>query len=111
MLSFADDTPVFLSDSDSTNLFNRANKSLGDIFNWFVQIHKLSLNPNKTQYMVIQPATKHNTFQQYNLNIGGLTLSQATSCKCIGIILDDSLSWKKQLSNIKIARYEEPFLQ
>ena len=55
ILSFADDTTVFLSDSDPTRLFSRANKSLEAVFHWFCA-NRLSLNAKKTQYMVIKPA-------------------------------------------------------
>ena len=41
ILSFADDTTVFLWDSNLSCLFNRANTSLDDIFNWFVRINYL----------------------------------------------------------------------
>ena len=41
---------VFLSDSNPSRLFNRANISMDAIFNWFCA-NKLSLNATKTQYM------------------------------------------------------------
>ena len=53
ILSFADDTTVFLSNSNPSRLFNRANTSMDAIFNWFCA-NKLSLNATKTQYMAIQ---------------------------------------------------------
>ena len=56
ILSFADNTTVFLSDSNPSRLFNRANTSMDTILNWFCA-NKLSLNASKTQYMVIQPHT------------------------------------------------------
>ena len=45
ILSFADDTTVFLSDSNPSRLFNRANTSMDAIFNWFCA-NKLSLHQN-----------------------------------------------------------------
>jgi hypothetical protein len=104
-LSFADDTTVFLSDSDPASLFNRANKSLDAIFNWFCA-NKLSLNASKTQYMVIQPTTKTSDLSFRCLTINDVKLSRATSCKFLGIKIDESLSWKKQMLNInsKISR-------
>ena len=46
ILSFADDTTVFLSDSDPIRLFSRANKSLEAVFHWFCA-NRLSLNAKK----------------------------------------------------------------
>ena len=105
ILSFADDTTVFLSDSDPASLFNRANKSLDAIFNWFCA-NKLSLNASKTQYMVIQPTNKTSDLSLRSLTINGVKLSRATSCKFLGIKIDESLCWKKQMLNInsKISR-------
>ena len=105
IVSFADDTTVFLSDFSPNTLFDRANKALDDVFNWFCA-NKLSLNANKTQYMVIQPPTKHNDFSAHNLHINGVILSKVTSCKFLGISIDESLSWRKQLLNLnsKISR-------
>ena len=105
ILSFADDTMVFLSDSNSTNLFKRANTSLDARFDWFCA-NKLSLNAAKTQYMLIQPNTKTHNLSNHYLSINGVQLSQATSCKFLGITIDESLCWKKHILNInsKISR-------
>ena len=42
----------------------------------------------------------------YNLKIDNVVLTKANSCKFLGIIIDESLSWKTQLSSInsKISR-------
>ena len=99
ILSFADDTAVFLSDSNPSRLFNRANASMDAIFNW-VCASKLSLNVTKTQYMAIQPSTKTFDLSTYNLLIYNVILTQTTSCKFIGITIDESLSWNKHILNI-----------
>ena len=87
ILSFADDTTVFLSDSGPSRLFNRANTSMDAILNWFCA-NKLFLNVTKTQYMVIQPPTKTFDLSAHNLIIDNMVLTQATSCKCLGITID-----------------------
>ena len=105
ILSFAEDTTIFLSDKDPEHLFHRANISLCAIFNWF-RANKLSLNATKTQYMVIQPHNRKQNISAYNLKIDDVVLTKANSCKFLGIIIDESLSWKPQLSSInsKISR-------
>ena len=99
ILSFADDTTVFLSDSNPSRLFNRANTSMDAIFNWFCA-NKLSLNATKTQYMAIQPPTKTFDLSTYDLIIDNVILTQTTSCKFLGITIDESLSWNKHILNI-----------
>ena len=105
ILSFADDTTVFLSDSNPVTLFQRANLSLSKIFNWFCA-NKLSLNAKKTQYMVLQPAGINRNLSEQKLLINDITLSQARHCKFLGITIDDMLTWKHHLScvNSKISR-------
>ena len=52
ILSFADESTVFLSDFDPIRLFSRANNSLEAVLNWLCASNKA------TQYMVIQAASK-----------------------------------------------------
>jgi hypothetical protein len=99
ILSYADDTTIFLSDSDPVQLFRRANASLDDMFDWFCS-NKLSLNALKTQYMVIRPPNNRIGVSNFHLSINGIRLAQTEACKFLGLILDDSLSWKQQLSSI-----------
>ena len=61
ILSFADDTTVFMSDDDPIQLFSRANACINDLFDWFCA-NKLSLNTRKTNYMLIQPPNKKYNF-------------------------------------------------
>ena len=68
-------------------------------FNW-VCANKLSLNATKTQYMAIQPPTKTFDLSTYTLIIDNVILTQTTSCKFLGMTIDESLSWNKHILNI-----------
>jgi len=91
ILSFADDTTVFLSDSDKVNLFDRANKCVDNLFHWFCA-NKLSLNTKKTHYMVIQSPGTNTDLSTCNLSINGVYLSRVSDCKFLGITIDESLT-------------------
>ena len=56
--------------------------------------------------MVIESSTKHNICVHHQLHIDGIILNRATSCKFLGITLDEFLSRKQPLStvNSKISR-------
>ena len=69
------------------------------IFNW-VCANKLSLNATKTQYMAMQPPTKTFDLSTYTLIIDNVILTQTTSCKFLGMTIDESLSWNKHILNI-----------
>ena len=55
ILSFADDTTLYMSDSNISSLFTAANRELEHLFNWFCANH-LSLNAKKSKYTVAQNA-------------------------------------------------------
>ena len=111
VISFADDTTIFISDRDPSNLFDRANVCLNDVFNWFCA-NKLSLNAKKTKYLIIQPPNKPKIPDEYNIYINGELLDRVGSnkpeqaCKFLGIFIDESLSWKNHITHVcsKIAR-------
>ena len=50
--------------------------------------------------MVIQPHTNTFDLSAYNLIIDNVVLTQTTSCKFLGIAIDESLSWNKHILNI-----------
>jgi hypothetical protein len=52
---FADDTALVLEDGDLENLMSRANREFNNVFTFF-RMHKLSLLPNKTKYMIVSNA-------------------------------------------------------
>ena len=59
ILSFADDTSLYLADSNLAKLFKKANEEVNKLYDWFCS-NKLSLNPTKTKFIVIKAS---NTLQ------------------------------------------------
>ena len=51
-LQYADDTTVLLSGNKKSSMENSANRTIKQIFEWLTA-NKLSLNTNKTNYMII----------------------------------------------------------
>lgn len=105
ILSFADDTSVYLSHSEPHILYENANKSIGEVFNWFCA-NKLSLNPNKTKYIVIRSQQHNFNFDRFNIQIGDTVLNrignttQEPSTKFLGLLIDEHLSWKHHITHI-----------
>ena len=50
---FADDTSVFISNSNLTTMYQRANEDLNSIYNW-LGANKLSINFTKTKYVLFR---------------------------------------------------------
>ena len=109
ILSFADDTSMYLSDPNIKNVYSQANIAMNDLFQWFCA-NRLSLNPNKTKY--IRPSHKYLDLTGLEICIDNVPLKQIgsnydeKSTKCLGLNIDESLTWKYHVQNInnKISR-------
>ena len=54
ILSFADDTTLYTSNSNLHELYANANVQVNDLYQWFCS-NRLSLNSNKTKYILLRP--------------------------------------------------------
>ena len=105
---FANDSNLFVSNSDVRILFERANDMLSRLQGWLLA-NKLSINYEKTYYMIFTP-TKHlidydmNLFKLY---IGNYIIPRSNCVKYLGVQLDDTLSWKPHILYLekKIKRF------
>ena len=58
--------PIYISDHNLISLFGKVNKEINKLHKWFCA-NELSLNANKTKYIVIRP--KHSDFDNMNVFI------------------------------------------
>jgi hypothetical protein len=93
---FADDTNMFSSSSDMTFLQTKCNTELKNISLW-LQVNKLSLNIDKSQFMLFAGRKKIDNF---NLEINGIKLGRVAYVKFLGVIFDDKLSFKSHTDHI-----------
>ena len=100
---FADDSNLFISDSDPYKLQSQLNNELENISLW-LKVNKLSLNIKKTHYMVFTRKRKITT--DISLNIDGNLITEVSSTKFLGVYLDNKLTWKKHIDYItaKVSR-------
>ena len=68
------------------------------VYDWCIY-NKLSLNPTKCSYMLITP--KHVT-EEPVLVLGGETVLRVTDFKYLGLFIDDSLKFHKQIDQLCI---------
>ena len=105
ILSFADDTSLLVSRPNIDSLFTAANIEINRLYNWFCA-NSLSLNANKTKYIIIKPSHKSCDLNNMSVQINGIDLTrigkdcEETSTKFLGIYIDDSLSWKHHIANV-----------
>jgi phage terminase large subunit-like protein len=73
---------------------------MSNIHQWLVS-NKLTLNVEKTEYMVIGTHKRLSRFSQdTTVSIDGKVIKQVNSKKTLGVIIDENLCWDKQIENI-----------
>ena len=85
---FADDTNLFISGKNLTKMAHSLNKELLEISLW-LKINKLSLNVNKTHYMLF--TKKRKDIPCISINIDGQPIDEVESTRFLGVIL--TIDW------------------
>ena len=75
ILSFADDTSMIVNNSDINTLYANANREIAKLYNWFCA-NKLSLNANKTKYMIIRSPYSKVDLSDLNIEIHNIKLAR-----------------------------------
>ena len=91
-VQFADDTTLFMAGKNLSDLNNKVNSDLNNIFNWLCA-NKLSLNISKTKYMVISNLPSCNV----SIKIQDHVLECVSNIKFLGVILDNKLTFKNHI--------------
>jgi len=111
IVSFADDTTLYMSNSDLSTLFYDANAQINNLFQWFCA-NRLSLNAKKTKYIIIRPHQKRCNLTGLQISIDSTILNrigndcEEKSIKFLGVIFDENLTWKFHIAhvNTKVSR-------
>ena len=95
----ADDTNIMCSNDDPDTLETVLNKDLHIISNWF-KLNKLSLNVAKTNCMILKNKYFPSASINFNISIDNNQLSQVKTTKFLGVLIDDSFSWKTHTTDV-----------
>ena len=98
VILFADDTNVFYSHVDSSILTRVLKTEIDKLSEWF-KANKLSLNLDKTKYMLFKSKQKKESLN-INLDINNCEIKQVYEVVFLGVILDEHLSWKPQIAHV-----------
>ena len=95
---FADDTNMFESSAlVSTNILHLSNDLI--IIAEYFRLNKLTLNLKKTKLVHFRkPHAK--LINPPILTFNGITIEVATSVKCLGLTLDEFVSWREHIDNV-----------
>lgn len=98
LVMYADDTNLFFASRSLNALQNMVNAYLIHLRDW-LHTNKLSLNINKTKYIIFRPINTvgTNSIQIYYDNI---RIDQVTSQKFLGVWFNENLSWSVHTSKL-----------
>jgi hypothetical protein len=95
---FADDVVIYTSDSNISVLNDTMCNIMKNVYSWYKN-NRLVLSTDKCNSMLI-PGKKTNQDCKLSIKLNNDILEQVSYVKYLGIFIDDSLNWKKQLSNV-----------
>ena len=91
---------LFYSNADINSLYSILNTELSKLCVWF-QANKLSLNTNKTNYILFSHKNMK-TDPNISLCMQGIKIERVESTKFLGVVIDEKLTWKKHIDYIKL---------
>ena len=98
---YADDTHVTVTSDSMEELFGSAREEMMNISEW-MRINKLSINPQKTEYMIIGPPRRTNKISSHEpLMLNGAEIKLVKETRPLGILVDEELNWNEQYSKVK----------
>ncbi len=93
---FADDTTVYLSGNNKSNMFSEMRNDLCCLIDWF-RANKLSLNLGKTNYVLFKPKNMviqdNSPSEDCHLQFGTDSIQQKQHVKFLGMELDEYMEW------------------
>ena len=94
---FADDTNLFCTSHNVNMLVDDINTELVNVYAW-VQSNKLSLNIDKTNYMLFSPKCACRPAK--NIVIDGQSIVEVNETKFLGVVIDNRFKWSSHLGHI-----------
>ena len=99
LLSYADDTTIYTSNSNADTLYAEVNKELIKLDDWF-RANKLSLNAKKTNYSIFSP-TKCPHDVNRTLILNNTSINREHSVRFLGLNIDQQLTWNTHINKLK----------
>ena len=99
LLSFADDTTIYCSETTLDENRKKATSELSKILDW-LHANRLSLNINKTNVTIFGPQCSAHDYSSCTIRLNGQDIKHVNECKFLGIYLDTHLTWKRHIERI-----------
>ena len=91
---YADDTTIWSSGTNCTDIQNTLNNSLDKANSWF-KLNRMIPNTKKTKHLLIGSVQKliHSSETTMEIYIDNIKLEEAAGEKLLGVVIDSNLSW------------------
>ena len=101
---FADDTSIFFSHENLSNLEAIVNAELAKVSDWLIA-NKLTLITTKSNFMIIKPRQK-NRSKNIEISITNENLRDSACVKYLGVLIDKNLTWTNHIKHVttKVAK-------
>ena len=98
---YADDTQIYISfsSSDSASNLAKLSSTLDSVFQWFTS-NRLSVNPSKTEYLLIGTPQQRAKILSSSVSFCGNDVIPSDHARNLGVIFDSDLSFKNHISNV-----------
>ncbi len=97
---YADDTTIYLSDSNTLSLKERLSQDLVALSTWIAD-NGLTMNTQKTQFMVLSKNGRDKEVEKLQIKVNGEVLRKCDKVKFQGVIVDRQLSWKDHVEAVR----------
>ena len=94
---FADDTNIIISGQNREQLLKQITNEMNKLKRWF-NVNKLSLNLNKTKFMLFG---KRKTDVAVQIRVDDITIERVQQNVFLGVVIDDKLSWKPHINYLR----------
>ena len=103
MMLFADDSNLFYSGNDITELTKDINEELKNVLYW-LEVNKLSLNVSKTHYIIF--SSRNTTVSDIDIRVRDANINRLEYTNFLGVQIDEKLNWKAHINyiNKKLAK-------
>ena len=99
-INFADDSNLFISGPNFTDLERLTNNDLMRLAKWLCT-NRLTLNVSKTHYQIYHH-TRDPSPLNFSLNIQGQGISRDPFVKFLGVWVDEKLNWQHHINHVSL---------
>ena len=99
IISYADDTQLLDSEApENFRLLKIRQEATLCLVQAYLTSNSLKMNPSKTTLLLVGTPQSLKKVTSFSLEVSGHTLTQSTSVKMLGVVIDSKLSWESHIS-------------